>query len=92
MDRAGCFQASFRFCRGEAGTPRWTRDQKVEHYYWDSLPREAVRPGVTGRPSAATKVLMVMNWLQPGMQTNPQQIPTSSSTYIVSGTSAARRR
>ena len=60
--------------------------QKVEHYYWDSLPREAVRPGVTRAAFRGDQVLMVMNWLQPGMQTNPHQHPYEQLTYIVSGT------
>jgi quercetin dioxygenase-like cupin family protein len=60
--------------------------QKVEHYYWDSLPRESVRPGVTRAAFRGDQVLMVMNWLQPGMQTNPHQHPYEQLTYIVSGT------
>jgi quercetin dioxygenase-like cupin family protein len=62
-----------------------TEQQKVEHYHWDSLPKEAVRPGVTRAGFRGNDVLMVMNWLQPGMQTNPHRHPFEQLVYIVQG-------
>jgi quercetin dioxygenase-like cupin family protein len=61
-------------------------NQKIQQYYWDSLPKEAVRPGVTRAAFRGEQVLLVMNWLQPGMQTNPHRHPYEQLTYIVSGT------
>ncbi len=59
--------------------------QKVEHYHWDALPKEAVRPGVTRAGFRGDDVLLVMNWLQPGMETRPHRHPFEQLAYIVKG-------
>ncbi len=59
--------------------------QKVQHYHWDALPKEAVRPGVKRAGFRGDDVLLVMNWLQPGMQTNPHRHPFEQLVYIVQG-------
>lgn len=60
-------------------------DQKVQHYHWDALPKETVRPGVTRAGFRGDDVLLVMNWLQPGMQTRPHHHPFEQLAYIVQG-------
>jgi quercetin dioxygenase-like cupin family protein len=59
--------------------------RKIEHYHWDTLPKEPVRPGVTRAGFRGDDVLMVMNWLQPGMQVNPHRHPFEQLVYIVQG-------
>ena len=59
--------------------------QKVQHCHWDELPQEAVRPGVKRAGFRGDDVLLVMNWLQPGMQTNPHRHPFEQIVYIVQG-------
>lgn len=59
--------------------------QKIQHYHWDELPTEAVRPGVKRAGFRGDDVLLVMNWLQPGMQTNPHRHPFEQIVYIVQG-------
>jgi quercetin dioxygenase-like cupin family protein len=59
--------------------------QKIQHYQWDELPTEDVRPGVKRAGFRGDDVLLVMNWLQPGMQTNPHRHPFEQIVYIVSG-------
>lgn len=38
---------------------------------WDDLPEEEVRAGVRRRAYATDDVMLVMNWLSPGMDLNP---------------------
>ena len=38
---------------------------------WSELPKEVVRPGVERAGFRGDDVLMVMNWLEPGMAVNP---------------------
>lgn len=52
---------------------------------WASLPREVVRPGVERAAFRGENVLMVMNWLQPGMEVRPHSHPFEQIAYIVSG-------
>jgi quercetin dioxygenase-like cupin family protein len=59
--------------------------RKVQYYRWDALPKEAVRPGVTRAGFRGDDVLLVMNWLEPGMQTRPHHHPFEQLAYIVQG-------
>lgn len=58
---------------------------KTQHYHWDELPKEAVRAGVTRAGFRGDDVLLVMNWLEPGMQTNPHRHPFEQIVYVVQG-------
>ncbi len=60
-------------------------DQKARLYEWDQLPKEVVRSGVERAGFRGNDVLMVMNWLTPGMKTNPHSHPFEQLAYIVSG-------
>jgi quercetin dioxygenase-like cupin family protein len=62
------------------GTPAF------ETYNWDDLPKEAVRPGVSRAGFCGDQAMLVMNWLQPGMQVNPHSHPFEQLVYIVQGT------
>jgi quercetin dioxygenase-like cupin family protein len=42
-------------------------------FNWDDLPEEQVRPGVRRRSYATDEVMLVMNWLQPGMELRPHK-------------------
>jgi len=59
--------------------------QKAQLYQWESLPKETVRPGVERVGFSGDNVLMVMNWLQPGMEVRPHRHPFEQLAYIVSG-------
>lgn len=59
--------------------------QKVKLYNWDSLPKEVVRKGVERSGFRGDDVLMVMNRLQSGMDTNPHSHPFEQLVYIVEG-------
>ena len=59
--------------------------QKARLYNWDSLEREDVRPGVTRAGFRGEDVLLVMNWLQPGMETRPHSHPFEQVVFIVKG-------
>ena len=59
--------------------------QKARLYKWDELPKEVVRAGVERAGFRGDDVLMVMNWLKPGMETNPHSHPFEQLTYIVQG-------
>ena len=63
-----------------------TDKSSFEKYNWNDLPREIVRQGVTRCGFAGDHVLMVMNWLEPGMKVNPHRHPFEQIVYIVSGT------
>jgi quercetin dioxygenase-like cupin family protein len=54
-------------------------------YRWEELPKELVRPGVTRAGFRGDDVLLVMNWLQPNMQTNPHRHPFEQIVYVVQG-------
>ena len=60
--------------------------QKAKLYSWDTLPKEVVRPGVERSGFSGDQVLMVMNWLEPGMQVNPHSHPFEQLAYVVQGT------
>ena len=59
--------------------------QKARLYQWDRLPKEAVREGVERVGFSGDNVLMVMNWLQPGMEARPHSHPFEQLAYIVQG-------
>lgn len=59
--------------------------QNIQHYRWDALPKEAVRAGVKRAGFRGDDVLLVMNWLEPGMQTNPHRHPFEQIVYVVQG-------
>ncbi len=59
--------------------------QKATLYNWDSLDREIVRKGVERAGFRGDDVLMVMNWLEPGMDLNPHSHPFEQVVYIVQG-------
>jgi quercetin dioxygenase-like cupin family protein len=54
-------------------------------YNWDDLDREVVRRGVTRAGFRGENVLLVMNWLDPGMEVNPHSHPFEQIAYIVQG-------
>jgi quercetin dioxygenase-like cupin family protein len=58
---------------------------KVQRAIWEELPKEAVRPGVTRAGFRGEDVLLVMNWLQPGMQVKPHRHPFEQLACIVQG-------
>lgn len=59
--------------------------QKAHVYSWDTLPKESVRAGVERAGFRGDDVLMVMNWLEPGMEVNPHSHPFEQLVYIVQG-------
>lgn len=59
--------------------------QKARLYNWDTLEKEVVRKGVERAGFRGDDVLMVMNWLEPGMDTNPHSHPFEQLAYIVQG-------
>lgn len=40
-------------------------------FRWSDLPEETVRPGVRRHAYATDDVMLVLNWLSPGMELNP---------------------
>jgi quercetin dioxygenase-like cupin family protein len=57
----------------------------VNVYRWETLPREHVRPGVSRTAFRGDNALMVMNWLEPGMEVRPHSHPFEQLAYILSG-------
>ena len=60
-------------------------DTKARHETWEGLPRETVRRGVERAGFRGEQVLLVMNWLEPGMEVNPHSHPFEQIVYIVKG-------
>ncbi len=60
--------------------------QRAVVYQWDKLAKEDVRPGVSRAGFSGDNVLMVMNWLELGMEVNPHSHPFEQLVYIVKGT------
>ncbi len=58
---------------------------KPRHENWEGLPREIVRRGVERVGFRGENVLLVMNWLTPGMEVNPHSHPFEQIAYIVQG-------
>ena len=54
-------------------------------YSWDALPKEVVRPGVSRTAFRGDGALMVMNWLEPGMEKKPHSHPFEQLAYVVRG-------
>lgn len=54
-------------------------------YRWSDLPTEKVRPGVTRAGFRGDNALMVMNWLEPGMEVRPHSHPFEQLVYILQG-------
>ncbi len=63
-----------------------TNDSPVQVFNWDDLEREHVRPGVSRAGFRGDNVLLVMNWLKPGMETRPHSHPCEQLVYVVQGT------
>lgn len=59
---------------------------KLQTINWNELPREVVRPGVSRAGFQGDNAMMVMNWLEPGMQVNPHSHPFEQIVFIVQGT------
>jgi quercetin dioxygenase-like cupin family protein len=57
----------------------------MNSYNWNDMPREAVREGVERAGFRGQDVLMVMNWLQPGMEVNPHRHECEQVVYVVKG-------
>lgn len=60
-------------------------EQKASLYNWNELPKEDVRRGVRRCGFRGDDVLLVMNWLQPGMDVKPHSHPFEQVVYIVAG-------
>jgi quercetin dioxygenase-like cupin family protein len=54
-------------------------------YRWTDLPRENVRKGVSRTAFRGDNAIMVMNWLEPGMEKIPHSHPFEQLAYILSG-------
>ena len=52
---------------------------------WDGLDREVVRRGVERAGFRGDNVLLVMNWLDPGMEVNPHSHPFEQVLMILKG-------
>ncbi len=58
---------------------------RAKVYNWDDLDREVVRRGVERAGFRGDDVLLVMNWLDPGMEVNPHSHPFEQVVFIVKG-------
>jgi quercetin dioxygenase-like cupin family protein len=58
---------------------------RAKVYNWDGLDREVVRRGVERAGFRGDNVLLVMNWLDPGMEVNPHSHPFEQVVFIVKG-------
>ena len=58
---------------------------KVNVYRWTDLPKEKVREGVSRTAFRGDGAMMVMNWLEPGMEKRPHSHPFEQLAYILSG-------
>jgi quercetin dioxygenase-like cupin family protein len=57
----------------------------VNVYRWTELPKENVRAGVSRTAFRGDGAIMVMNWLEPGMEKKPHSHPFEQLAYIMSG-------
>ena len=62
-----------------------TTQPAIHPQNWNDLEREAVRPGVSRAGFRGDDVMLVMNWLQPGMETRPHSHPCEQLVYVVKG-------
>ena len=60
-------------------------NRRARLYNWNDLLRETVRPGVERAGFRGEDVLLVMNWLEPGMDVNPHSHPFEQVVHIVQG-------
>ena len=60
-------------------------NRRARLYNWNDLPRETVRPGVERAGFRGEDVLLVMNWLDPGMDVNPHSHPFEQIVHILQG-------
>lgn len=58
---------------------------KVRARTWGSLERENVRKGVSRAGFRGEDVLLVMNWLEPGMEARPHSHACEQVVYVVKG-------
>ena len=63
-----------------------SESNRTRVHEWNALPKEVVRPGVERAGFRGDDVLMVMNWLEPGMEVNPHSHPCEQLVYVVQGT------
>tara|TARA_R110000751_G_scaffold95381_2_gene186323 strand:- start:21527 stop:21898 length:372 start_codon:yes stop_codon:yes gene_type:complete len=54
-------------------------------YQWSRLPKEVVREGVSRTAFRGDNAMMVMNWLEPGMEKKPHSHPFEQLAFILSG-------
>lgn len=54
-------------------------------YNWGDLDREVVRRGVERAGFSGDNVLLVMNWLDPGMEVKPHSHPFEQVVFVVKG-------
>ncbi|UYV39357.1 cupin domain-containing protein [Rhodobacteraceae bacterium D3-12] len=54
-------------------------------YRWTELPKEQVREGVSRTAFRGDGAIMVMNWLEPGMEKKPHSHPFEQLAYILEG-------
>ena len=66
-------------------TPNMSENLGVPVRNWNELAREAVRPGVSRAAFRDEDVLMVMNWLEPGMDVRPHSHPFEQLAYVIKG-------
>lgn len=57
----------------------------VNVYRWTDLPKENVRKGVNRTAFRGDGAIMVMNWLEPGMEKRPHSHPFEQLAYIITG-------
>lgn len=65
--------------------PNVKQPERPRKAAWDGLPKEVVRRGVERAGFRGEQVLLVMNWLEPGMKVNPHSHPFEQIAYIVQG-------
>ena len=53
---------------------------------WDNLDKEAVREGIERVGFRGEDTLLVMNWMQPGMEPGPHSHPFEQIAVIIQGT------
>lgn len=61
------------------------KGEGVQAFRWEDLPREHVRPGVSRAGFRGNDAMMVMNWLEPGMEVRPHSHPEEQLVMVVKG-------
>jgi quercetin dioxygenase-like cupin family protein len=62
-----------------------TMTANARFYNWGRLPKEVVRPGVSRCGFRGDDALIVMNWLESGMETKPHSHGCEQIVYIEQG-------